>query len=290
MNKTRQLRAALSMLELIFVIVILGIVSSIGAEVIAQTYESYIVQRGQYRATTKTELALNQIANRLRYAIPGTVGFKLTKDHEFQGITEPNSGNDAVLQWVAYDGDSFEAISSSASTGVARRPGWSGFCDLNASSGSTIATPGSDLNLASGIITNLGGSISNAVIYFPYGVSYGVNAGSGETITLDTALPSGSSIYERYKLAWSSYALVCENGNADYPCGDLYLYYNFTPTVGADLNVTTPPIPKSLLLTNVDNFRFKGSEGSLRVKICKREQTGMDANDTIHACKEKVIF
>jgi len=58
------LRRGFSMLELIFVIVILGIVSSIGAEIIANVYESYIVQRAQHRASIKTELAAIQIANR----------------------------------------------------------------------------------------------------------------------------------------------------------------------------------------------------------------------------------
>ncbi|MCB4762456.1 MAG: type II secretion system protein, partial [Sulfurovum sp.] len=43
------------MLEVVFVTVILGIVASIGAEIIANVYESYIVQRAQYRAAIKTE-------------------------------------------------------------------------------------------------------------------------------------------------------------------------------------------------------------------------------------------
>jgi len=274
MNIVKQMRPALTMIELVFVIVILGIVSSIGAEIIAQTYENYIVQRAQYKATMKTELALNEIANRLRYAIPGTVGFRATIGGSFKNITEPNSGNDKVLQWVAYDGDSFEAIESDSK----RKPGWSGFCDIDASTASTIATPGSNLNLASTIIGNLGGSIGNAMIFFPDGSSYGVSSGSGENITLDSAIPSGNEIFERYKLAWTSYALSVESG-------DLYLYHNFTPTVGTPLGGS-----KSLLLKNVTNFRFKGSEGSLRIKICKEEQIGMSSSETIHACKEKVIF
>jgi len=272
------MRSAMTMIELIFVIIILGIVSSIGAEIIAQTYESYIVQRAQYKATMKTELALNQIANRLRYAIPGTVGFRATKTDLFKQITEPNTGNDKVLQWVAYDGDSFEAISSNTD----RKPGWSGFCDIDAYvKGSTsFPTPGSNLTLATSIIHNLGGNIANAKIFFPGSTAaYDVASGSGETITLDAALPNGTRIYERYKLAWTSYAISVENG-------DLYLYYNFTPDIGVSLDNAS----KSLLLKGVTNFRFKGSEGSLRIKICKEEKIGADANATIHACKEKVVF
>ena len=50
------------MLELIFVIIILGIIASIASELIAKVYESYILQRAQYKANMKTELAAKQIA------------------------------------------------------------------------------------------------------------------------------------------------------------------------------------------------------------------------------------
>jgi len=266
------------MLELIFVIVILGIVTSVGAQIIAQVYESYIVQRAQYRATTKTELALQQIANRLRYAIPGTVVSRPNKTGTPTPITDIGAANanDKVLQWVGADGDSFEAISSDSN----RKPGWSGFCDIDAyTPGSTsFPTPGSNLDLATTIIGNLGGDIQNANIFFPHSTAaFGVDSATGETITLDNAIPSGTDIYERYKLAWSSYALEVDGNN------DLILHYNFTPDIGASIDGNS-----SILLHHVTNFRFKGSEGSLRIKICKWERVGEDANIT--ACKEKVIF
>ena len=272
--------SAFSMLELIFVIVILGIVSSIGANIIAQTYESYIVQRALYRATSKTELALNEIANRLRYAIPSTVGFRSDTSGSFKSITTTNSGNDKVLQWVAYDGDSFEAINCNTENASCRRSGWSGFCDIDAYTpgSTTLPTPGSHMDLTSTIIANLGGSIASARIYLPDGSDVNISGGSEENITLSAAMPSGKEIYERYKLAWSSYALSIEGG-------DLYLYYNFLPIVGTNLGNK-----KSLLLKSVSNFRFLGSEGSMRIKICKIEKIGADADDNITSCKEKVIF
>lgn len=268
-------KSAFSMLELIFVIVILGIVSSIGASVIAQVYESYIVQRAQYRANTKTEQALNQIANRLRYAIPATVGARVTKTSAFIPITEiTGTATRNVLQWVAADGDSFGAMTSTS-----RRPGWSGFVDLDQSSTTTLVSPGSNLDLTKEIITNLGGSISNAKLYFPNALTpVNIADGSGENITV-TGLATGSTISERYKLAWSSYAIVFEGS-------DLWLYYNFAPTVGINLGTN-----KSLLLSNVTTFSFQGSEGSLRIKICQYEY--MDTNstaDAAHSCKEKIIL
>jgi len=265
-------RKAFTLLELTFVIMILGIVASIGAEIIAQTYENYIIQRAQYRAATKTELALNQIANRLRYAIPSTVVARPNPGGAFVNITEVPNPNYRVLQWVGYDGDSFESLSA---TGL---PGWSGFCDLNASSDTALTTPGSNLSHASTIIANLEGNISNSAVFFPYenGQEHNISSVAGNTITLS---PAVSTIYERYKLAWTSYALEV-NGN-----NDLILHYNFAPAKGANIGGSS-----AILLHNVTNFRFKGSEGALRVKICKSERVGADINATVHTCKEKVIF
>lgn len=278
MKYIKPFRTALSMVELVFVIIILGIVSSLGAEIVVQVYDSYIVQRAQFRATMKTELALNQIENRLRYAIPGQVGWRDTKGSTFNNLSATNTGTEKVLQWVAYDGDSFEAITD----GSDLRPGWSGFCDIDAydpvTTPTSLPTPGSNLDLASETISNLGGNIANAVILFE-GTPYGISGGTGESITLDNAIPSGDKIYERYKLAWSSYALEVDANS------DLILHYNFSPTYGTTINGSS-----SILLHNVTNFRFKGSEGALRIKICREEKIGFGTSETVHACKERVVF
>lgn len=275
MKILKQCRPAFTMVELIFVMIVLGIVASIGSEIIFQVYDGYIIQKAEHKATSKTELALNQIANRLRYAIPGTVSARADKNAMPVRITELTGQNDKVMEWVGYDGDSFNAISSSSD----RKPGWSGFCDLNASTSTTIATPGSNLDLAKSIISNLGGDIKDAAIFFPYenGKSRGISDGSGESITLDNAIASGDRIYERYKLSWSSYALEVDGNN------DLILHYGLKPTVNAPLDQKSV-----LLLKHVTVFRFEGSEGSIRIKICKEEQIG--TGNKIHACKEKVVF
>jgi hypothetical protein len=263
------------MLELVFVIVILGIVASIGSEMIVKVYESYIVQRAEHSATLKTELAATQIANRLASAIPGTV---IRKDEPgdtlYEGINDlmsidPSGDAYSVLQWVSQDTDSFNMYDNST-----QKVGWSGFCDINISTKNTIITPGSDLSIIDDIRTNLGAP-TNFAIFFPYDpdtTAY-FGTGTGNTITLDN---NASHIVEHYKMARTSYALVVESG-------DLYLYYNFSPHLAAPIGTT-----KSLLMKNVSTFKFKGAGRTIRFKICKQEPISEDVNIT--ACKEKAVF
>lgn len=261
------------MLELIFVIVILGIVSSIGAEIIAAVYDNYITQRAQHRASVKTQVTLNQIVNRLRYAIPGTIVRRagLTGTAENIQLGDPMGSDQddyTVLQWVGADNDSFEAITSATN----RKPGWSGFCDLDASSQTSIVSRGSNFTLTNTIQGNLGGNGNFSVFFHGDPAAY-TGTGAGETITLGAAAPR---ISERYKLAWSSYALSIESG-------DLYLYYNFLPVTGTAITGT-----RTLLLKNVTNFKFTSKGQSTRIKLCVEEDIGETSK--IPSCKEKVVF
>lgn len=281
MLKQYPFRSAYTLLELIFVIVILGIVSSIGAELIAKVYENYIIQRANHRAELKTELAALQIANRLRYAIPGTL-YRIKSDDTLEStLVSLSAGADTYkgLQWVGYDGDSFEAVTSAAN----RQPGWSGFADVE--HGSTdinhIKTQGSNLTLANTIIGNLspsGKAITDAYIYFPdENAPSKVNGVAGDVMTLAAPAAGTRTIHEHYKLAWSSYALYINNG-------DLFLYYDFPATLAANKNNGK----NQLLLKNVTAFKFKVTGRTIRFKLCVQEEIGKDYNIT--ACKEKAVF
>ena len=62
MRQTLKFKSAFSMIEVVFVIVVLGIVASIGSQIIVQVYESYIMQRAMHRTSIKTELAITQLS------------------------------------------------------------------------------------------------------------------------------------------------------------------------------------------------------------------------------------
>lgn len=275
------------MIELIFVIVVLGVVASLGSEMIAKVYKSYILQRAQHRAEIKTELAALQIANRLAAAIPGTVvrkdatGSSPTGGGTVEEITEPMSlpsNSYTVLQWVGADMDSFNSIGSTAD----RLPGWSGFIDLNTSDSTHLDSKGSKLSRARTIITNLNGGTFpggfNPAVFFPDDPNAHLVNNLGDNDTRLTLLSPAPRIVEHYKLAWTSYALSVENG-------DLYLYYSFDPIPGWAIPNGTP---KSLLLKNVTVFKFRGDGQTIRFKICASEDIGEDCN--ISVCKEKAVF
>ncbi len=146
-NLFKKVKKAFSMIELIFVVVVLGIVSTYYADVITQVYKNYILQKATHNANIKTALIADQIANRLRYAIPGTVYRRTAKSG---GVVEPldtpmsaPADSYMVLEWVAYDGDSFESFESNTN----KKPGWSGFCDVDVSSQTSIKSLGSNFNL-----------------------------------------------------------------------------------------------------------------------------------------------
>lgn len=289
MHKVRyRQRNAFSMLELVFVIAILGIVSSIGAEVIAKVYDSYIVERATHRSSIKTELAATQIANRLAYAVPGTVIGR--KAAGYVGIDDLDASDYTILQWIGSDNDSFSAYA---------KPGWSGFADIGleatATTATNLSTPGSDLAKTNTIISSLGGvGISDAAIFFPTtfnvtNIGYDadisglipVTGGAGENLAV--AL-TGRTILEHYKLAWSSYAIVPSAVNAD-GTYDLSLHYNFQPWKTGESYTTGS---QQILLRNVSVFRFTGSPNTIRFKICQQEK--ITNTYTITTCKEKAVI
>ncbi len=300
------------MLELIFVIVILGIVASIGSQIIVQVYESYITQRALYRSSTKTELAATQLANRLAYSIPGTIIGRQDDNVTFRAIENIPIGSTLyrTLEWISADADSFGAVT--ATTNLGRRPVWSGYCDVNASTINTLSTPGSRLSKLSEIINNLSPTtkgIGNTAILFPstytaHTVGFWDGAGNDnsdihpvsgaaddENLTLNTTTDPGGgrTIKEHYKLAWSAYAIKPVNphtmpGGATGTVHDLQLWYDYQPWDGESYSDGKSVI----LIRNVSVFRFTGSGSTIRFKICQRENIGDTL--TTNTCKEKAVI
>jgi len=306
-------KKAFTMIELVFVIVVLGIVASIGSEIIVQVYESYIIQRATHNASLKSELAINQIANRLLYRIdksvlarvPGnTAAVEGVDVYPLSKVPLGAAGVDTftALEWIAYDNDGFTQSS---------QPAWSGFADLNASKYTAIVTTGSKLSNETIVLRNLEGNntIRPAIVfaaptyrenedytatcmYSQTGCIFPVTFTGDNNLTFTTAgtdgnRTAGKMVYsEFYKLAGSAYAIVPENNSTinDVNVSDLVLYSNYQPWAGE--NYTQGD--RSLLIPNVSVFRFKQEPNSIRIKLCTVVAIG--SKEQIATCKEKSVI
>lgn len=315
-QKKYPIRYAFSMIELIFVIVILGVVASIGSSIIAHVYDSYITQRSIHSASIKTELAINQLANRLTYRIDrsmlarkqGTTGYVETTDVLRIQDSALLNLNNMSLEWINYDNDSFSSVTP---------PLWSGFADLEASNYNTIVTPGSTLTQLQTLLNNTRDNNARPALLFLGENSYST-ASSYDALCMYTStnlcispfslpLASDTSITltnegnrtlgqmyytEMYQIVSSAYAVIVTpavqtDGSStinNIPVWNLELYYNYQPWKG-DIYTNGS---HSTLLKNVSVFRFKHELNSIRLKLCVIEQ--LSATTQISICKEKAVI
>jgi Tfp pilus assembly protein PilE len=297
------------MIELVFVIAVLGIVASIGAEIIAQLYSGYVSQRAIQRSSMKTELAVLQIVNRLTYAVPNTVIARPADTSLlYAPLDEAAPANWEVLQWIGSDEDSFQAMTTAANA-IGRRRRWSGFCDVDnpGTGANTIVSPASNFGLANTIIGNLSDStrgLAGSALFFAGDTTYnahhvgyvgnpdnaGANRIAGIGATPDRLIlnPIGGDrrLSQNYKLAWTSYALVPVNVDATNQTFDLELRYNFQPWNGE--NYFGGAESREILIRDVSLFRFMGRGNTIRIKLCQREQT--EPGIFTNICKEKAVI
>jgi len=308
----KKIHTGFTLIEVIFVLIILGIVSSISSSIIVQVYENYITQNALYKVTTKTELIANQIVNRLTYRIQGTT---IAKDPDKSGFIENTDwimlknipkfdNNFTTIEWIGYDNDSLTSQEN---------PGWSGVTDYTTATINSVYTPASHLNNVATIMSNLSGGkvdlsntnpatviFSQKTEYYRTGMPYSPTCmGLIDTNDVNCTFRVGHNgdtnltfvdgkhkiVTERYKLAWSAYALVPED---EAPIGDglynLYLYYNYQPWNHEGYRSGT----KKLMGRNISVFKFTENGGVIQFKLCASENIGETYN--ISTCKEKAII
>ncbi len=326
-------KKAFSLIEVIFVLIILGIVASIVSQIIVQVYENYILQKAIYKVSIKTELVANEIVNRLTYRIQGTT---ISKDHQ-KFLDYKNGGatpTDAdwlaiedlpiagtkytTIEWIGYDNDSFSSHST---------PNWSGVADYKDANSSKDAnrsgflTNGSNLGNVSTIMSTLSNGKVDLSQNKPAGLIFMENDnyynesneynplcmgmipedGNSSTNCIFPVYNDGNRVLkftrnrdinntirpkiitERYKLAWSAYAIAPEpDGKGLF---NLFLYSNYQPWNGD--SYIDNDITKHVLMRNVSVFKFSENGGVIHFKLCATELLG-DTN--ISTCKEKVII
>ncbi len=305
-------RKAFTFIEIIMVIVILGIVASIGTNIISNMYEGYVRSQTINRLQQQTELTLDQIAKRLQYRIKETTIARIEGTNIILPLDDNDTNNSYnMIEWIGYDNEGFKGDFN----GTMVVAGWSGFVDLNRtdSNRTQIITSGSRLDIAENIISNLSDGEVNltasassqlpAIIFkcpkpdenlTRYGWDHTNSVDHNYTLrverngvdTLEFAeaaiLNSMDELCEQYWLAWSAYALVLDgNSNDNFT---LNLHYNYQPWYGEtyhDARVST-------LAENVSTFRVTQIGDSIRVKLCIQDNN--TTGEPFGFCKEKAIW
>lgn len=324
---TLKTKKAFSLLEIIFVLVILGIVASISSQIIAQVYENYITQRAVYNVSTKTELVANQIVNRLTYRIQGTT---IAKNHavflaNIGAVNWAAENTDWLpledvpvgtvytsIEWIGYDNDSFAANES---------PNWSGIADYETSSllpasRNGFNSPGSNFNNVATIMNNLSNRAVNLTNANPAAVLFDHNDNFYDGSNTYGPLCMGMIPQDALSTRACIFR-VQQNGIDGFTFPDAlpkiiteryklaWSAYTIAPedTNGDGLHdlilysnyqpwngdsYLDPTTTRKILMPNVTVFKFSENGGVINFKLCASENIGQDFNVT--TCKQKVVI
>ena len=292
-------RAAFTMIELIFVIVVMGIIGKFGVEFLAQAYRSFIFSSVNNSLQAKSASAVEFIATRLQYRIKDSLITRLNTGAGAVGIGSAVAGTAyTVLEWVSMDIDGYRGATT---------PNWSGIADLDPGQPlGLIVSPATETNTTNALISTLSYSakgVNDAALYFigsnsDVTTDYGWTGGAltdqtgamhpiNSTGTITQFAPAvgtftGVDIYEYYKLAWTAYAIVYSDTDGDGSEDELRLYYDYQPWNGDTLNNAR----QAVLMNDVATFQFTAIGNIIKIQVCANS----DLVEDYSLCKEKTIF
>lgn len=298
-------KKAFTMIELVMVIVVLGIVASIGSEIVLSLYNNYLRSRAIHQLESQTEIVLEQIAKRLQYRIKDSTIVRKKDESSLAPLSGSDStyATDSILEWIGYSNESL----------LSTPPGWSGLIDLDHSDTNktalTLKTPDSNLSFTSNTMSALTNTDINlsvgkeaALVFqtthnhtdFGWGnpnntdgsATVKVIRNTDERFTINDAnVPD--DIYEHYALAHSAYAIVPE-GDVAGTDFNVTLYYNYQPWIAARNHYSLGS--SATLAEHASLFQFKQDDTVIRLKLCLHDNNQTGTGDRIAICKEKVVY
>jgi prepilin-type N-terminal cleavage/methylation domain-containing protein len=312
-------RAAFTLIELVMVIVVFGIVASIGADIVANLYTNYLRTRAINRLQSQTEITLEQIAKRLQYRIKDSVRVTIDDGATWRALpnaVQTTDGDHTIIEWIGISNESFLGVHD----GISVVPGWSGLIDMESNTTKranlTLDTPGSRLDFANDIIKALtnnrvsmdgsgvhmpglifkGAKPGTFANYYPPNPNYEINvtcqANDCNNNPTTLRVPNGltdfdgdtfGDLFEQYYLSHTAYAILPDSGSAtDFT---LYLQYNYQPWNGD----TYQNASQTILAEHVSTFRIMQTGDTIRIKLCIHDNN-QSGNFDFSACKEKVIY
>ena len=300
---------AFTMIELIFVIVIMGILATFGVEFLAQAYNSFIHSKINNQLQGQSEAAVEFVANRLQYRIKDSV-IARESNNSFSGLPGYTNATAPILEWVGSDIEGFRGNSL---------PYWSGVIDLADSNATRLKSPETNTTAINNLIKVLANyiappdtTIDHAALYFVdsdndvqngYGwdgtpivdqnrTMHPITAASINEFAPAVGSFSGVAVSDYYKLAWTAYAVGISDYNiginAGKNVGTLMLYYDYQPWEGEDYNNTSAK--SQIIMQDVSTFQFMAVGSLVKIQVCVKSNLLEDENGSYSICKEKTIY
>jgi len=300
-----KLRSAFTMIELIFVIVIMGIIAKFGVEFLARSYETFIFSSVNNRLQSNSATTVEFIASRLQHRIKDSVIVRTTEAANLTALSSAAGGTEyLVLEWVSADIEGFRG------TGT---PLWSGILDLDAGialGNNTLVSPDTNTSDINNLIATLSygtKGIGDAALYFigsnndinGYGWDNGGAAFTTQTnvmhpitsvagdVSQFTSSNAGNfggvDVYEYYKLAWTANAIVISAPDAN-NMSTLTYHYNYQPWNGErfdDANTQS-----ALIMEDVSTFKAIAIGSIIKIQVCAKSRLVEEYS----LCKEKTIY
>ena len=304
MMKNKKRNYAFTMLELVFVIVIMGIIGKFGVEFLAQAYKGFIFSKINNELQANSAYAVEVISKRLEHRIKQSAIYRnLTlAAPNFRSLDSGSDANATVLEWIGTDIEGYRNVT------------WSGVIDLNASIAAdriiSLNTNTTNINALIQTLSDSNSVVNDAAIYFvgsflannewgwdgnatKFNTQANVDIhpinsnGVTNQFVSPTGTFSGVSAKEYYKLAWTAYAVALEadpSGTMD----NLYLYSNYQPWKGEQYDDAGIGIDRQLLMQNVSSFQFRAAGSLMKIQVCT--QSDLSSNEEYSLCKEKTIY
>ena len=294
-----KIRNAFTMIELIFVIVVMGILAKFGVEFLARAYESFIFSTTNNKLMSNSATAVEFIANRLQYRIKDSVIVRTTTAANLTPLANADYGTEyLVLEWISEDVDGFRGTNS---------PLWSGIIDLDVGAGvggsAYLHSPATDTAAVDTLIDTLSygnSGVNDAALYFlgsnsdingfgwdggailnQSSVMHPINSTVATQFTPAVGAFSGVDIYEYYKLAWTANAIVIER-DATTNKNRLMFHYDYQPWNGD----TFANGKSSILMEDISTFQTMAVGSIIKIQVCAKS----DLIEEYSLCKEKTVY
>jgi len=297
-------RYAFTMIELLFVIVVMGILGKYGVEFLAQAYHNFIFSKINNTLQNNAEMAVETIAARLQYRIKNSTIARKSNNGDFEAIQSAQGTEYDILEWVGSDEEGFRGTN---------KPLWSSIIDLDDSNATYLVSPETNTTALNNMIValshNSGTDINNTALYFigsnsnknqwGWEIPHAAFSDQNKSMhpvkadaNISVFLPkvgdfSGKDVYEYYQLAWTAYAVGMNDYNATgNNTGTLRVWYDYQPWDGEDYNSSTTK--STVIMNNVSTFKFRAVGSVIKIQVCVKSDLVEDEKYSI--CKEKTVF